>query len=306
MPFQEFAENLRMELENRMDGMAEVRLEHVVRNNGSEHIALCVLLKGQNTAPALYLEDYYERHIRGVSDRELILEILKILRDNWQTRFQEEPILDRNQAMPRLRAMLMNRGRNETRSKTCPNREYLDLMIGYYLILDEQEAGGRIVIVNRKLAEHWGTEEPELYQTALTNMSRREPDFQSIHDCLKDYYERICENDKLWNDIWKEKNGEDLPRLHVLTNRARYLGAAEILVPGRLADCCRKMDAGRIYILPSSIHEVLLLRADHHFRPDELRRIIREVNRETVSPEEQLSDNLYVFDWISGKVEQAE
>ena len=306
MLFQEFAERIRLELEQRMDGMAEVTLEHLTKTNGTERVALCVLLKGQNTAPALYLDDFYERHMRGVPDRELILDILKILRDNWQTRFREEPVLDRRLAMPKLRAMLLNREKNETRAETCPNRKLMDLMVCYYLALDSQDGPGRIAVVNNGLAEHWGVTEPELYQTALSNMRKQEPDFASIRDCLREYCEKLAGSDHLWEDAWQTENGEELPKLYVLTNPDRYLGAGEILVPGRLADCCRRMDADRIYILPSSIHEVLLLKADCRFTPEELVRIVREVNREAVSAGEQLADSLYRYDWISGETQKLE
>lgn len=57
-----------------------------------------------------------------------------------------------------------------------------------------------------------------------------------------------------------------------------------------------------LYILPSSVHEVILLPDNGEESPEELRRMIREVNREHVAPEEVLSDNLYYFDLAEKQV----
>ena len=59
-----------------------------------------------------------------------------------------------------------------------------------------------------------------------------------------------------------------------------------------------------LYILPSSIHEVLLLK-DDEISAEELRRMVRSVNRGVVDEMDRLSDEVYHYQRGSGKVEIA-
>ena len=59
-----------------------------------------------------------------------------------------------------------------------------------------------------------------------------------------------------------------------------------------------------LYILPSSIHEVLLLK-DDEMPVDELRRMVRSVNRCVVDEMDRLSDEVYHYQRGSGKLEIA-
>ena len=83
--------------------------------------------------------------------------------------------------------------------------------------------------------------------------------------------------------------------MYVLTNRQRLNGACCILyqdvlkqVAGRLGDS--------LYILPSSIHEVIAIPASASGNPKELSQLVQEINIAEVAPEEVLSDHAYYYD----------
>ncbi len=83
--------------------------------------------------------------------------------------------------------------------------------------------------------------------------------------------------------------------MYVLTNRQRLNGACCILyqdvlkqVAGRLGDS--------LYILPSSIHEVIAIPASASGNPKELSQLVQEINIAEVAPEEILSDHAYYYD----------
>lgn len=58
------------------------------------------------------------------------------------------------------------------------------------------------------------------------------------------------------------------------------------------------------YILPSSIHETLIIPKDGAMTPKELGEMVREVNRTEVLREEVLSDRVYEYDREKGKIRQ--
>ena len=53
---------------------------------------------------------------------------------------------------------------------------------------------------------------------------------------------------------------------------------------------------GDLYVIPSSVHEMLVLPADSDMLPDEIANIVQEVNQMAVQPEERLSNQVYRYD----------
>ena len=72
-------------------------------------------------------------------------------------------------------------------------------------------------------------------------------------------------------------------------------GAASLLypeMPGKIYEHIRK----KYYLLPSSIHEFLIVPKTPMINPDNLRRMVKEVNETQIAQEELLSDHIYYFD----------
>ena len=82
--------------------------------------------------------------------------------------------------------------------------------------------------------------------------------------------------------------------MNVLTNESKLNGAACILYENVLYDFAQKLGAD-LYILPSSVHEVILLPKLSMFEKDELVNMVKEVNTEGVAADEVLSDHVYEY-----------
>lgn len=88
---------------------------------------------------------------------------------------------------------------------------------------------------------------------------------------------------------------EEIP-LFVMSNGDYMNGASVILYKDVLRDFAKYMEHD-LYILPSSIHEVILLLDDEYVQSsEELREMVRETNRMVVDQEEVLSDHIYHYD----------
>ncbi|MCD8300425.1 MAG: DUF5688 family protein [Clostridiales bacterium] len=84
----------------------------------------------------------------------------------------------------------------------------------------------------------------------------------------------------------------------VLTNREKCYGDAGLLL-GR--DFFNEAMGGRnFYILPSSVHELILVPGERMADEYRLTQMVREVNRETVLNEEVLADHVYYYDMAVG------
>lgn len=89
--------------------------------------------------------------------------------------------------------------------------------------------------------------------------------------------------------------------MKILSNARRVHGAACVLYPGVLERLAWK-EGRDLYVIPSSVHEMILLPDIGAQQPMELKEIIREVNRTQVDPAEVLSDSLYRYSRAEGRL----
>ena len=95
---------------------------------------------------------------------------------------------------------------------------------------------------------------------------------------------------------------------YILSNKSRTNGAV-YLASSEVMEKISRLFPDGIYLLPSSVHEILVLPKgkDGLWRektPFELGEMVREVNRTSVEREEILSDRIYEYDKERGKVRQ--
>lgn len=83
--------------------------------------------------------------------------------------------------------------------------------------------------------------------------------------------------------------------LHVITNSEKYKGAATILNRKVLRSFAREHHTNMLFVLPSSVHEMMISPFTEKTTSDELSAIVREVNETQVTPEERLTDRAYIL-----------
>ena len=89
--------------------------------------------------------------------------------------------------------------------------------------------------------------------------------------------------------------------MYVFSNRTRSFGASAILYDGRLAKIAERLKEN-YYVLPSSVHETIIVAESDAPAKDDLDAIIREINETQVDPEEVLSNQAYYYDRKEGKL----
>ena len=127
----------------------------------------------------------------------------------------------------------------------------------------------------------WEVTEDILFQTAIASMIRRFPPSLSSVEALIGLPELPVQS--------------DFPHLFALTNSKAFFGASVIMYPGILRTAAKKL-GGAYYILPSSMHEVLLLAKDKDTDPSQLKEIVEEVNLTDAVSTDFLSNHVYEYD----------
>lgn len=90
--------------------------------------------------------------------------------------------------------------------------------------------------------------------------------------------------------------------MYILTNKKKQYGATCILYEGVLREIAQRLQSD-FYILPSSVHEVILLPTNNDSDRKELTEMVLEVNNSILSKEDMLSDHVYYFSKVNGIIE---
>ena len=283
MEIKEFAERVRKAVALVLGEEYKVKVQEVRKNNGVLLQGLIILSKKQNVSPTIYLQPFWEAYEEGVTLLEVVTRILQIYkedvpRDNIDMSFFK----DFQQVKDRICYRLSHGARNRELLEDIPYVPFLDLAICFYYAYEGEALGNGSILVHNSHMKMWETNIAELMYHAQHNTPKLFPwECGSMELALRE----------LMQDT---EPTEELP-MYIMTNRQKIHGAACILYPN-LLNCIGEGMNANFYILPSSVHEVILLTDGGNESEKQLREMIAEVNRTQVEPEEVLSDSLYYFD----------
>lgn len=187
--------------------------------------------------------------------------------------------------------------KNKERLKNIPHVKFLDLALTFYFNLEPEAAIGEnasIQIENEHL-KMWNIDMGKLYDLAMENTQQKlPPRCQNICDIIVDILkqEGIEPGTSVLDDFRTE--AEALP-MYVVSNRKNYFGASVICYPDVLKKMAQRLHSDLI-ILPSSVHEIILLPSDGKENVRELNDMIADINLHQVAEDEVLSDHLYYYD----------
>lgn len=283
MRIKEFADEVRERLTGKIEGISEIEIKQVLKNNSVTLWALLFKDEKSNITPTIYLEPFYARYEEGAEMDDIVKMIAKSYQES---RIKEQVdfafFKDWETIKSRVAYRLINRDRNTELLEKIPHKDVLDLAKVYYVAV--QECGGSILIYNTHL-EMWGVDAEELDAVAEENTPTLCP------VCVKSMWDVV---EEMMGELRTEKENVATDML-IMTNPSKVHGAAAILYPGSMEQMAERLQSN-FYILPSSIHETIILPAKESDDPGQLIEMVREVNATMVNEEEILGDNVYFYD----------
>lgn len=296
MEINEFAGKVRDAVEKKLGKTYKVEVREVKKNNGIVLHGLLILTDSRNVIPTLYLEPFWEAYQSGTSLAEIVRRLIKIYREDMpETSINMDFFTCFEEVSGRICYRLIRQKGNEELLEDIPHIPFLDLAICFFYAYSGESLGEGAILVHNSHMELWHTTTKALQNLAQENTPQLFPwHCNSMEQVLREMMtegssEKMsdmeqCDSFLAGNPLW------------VLSNRKRVHGASCVLYPGLLKQLAEK-EKRNFYILPSSIHEVILLPDQGKEAPEQLKDMIAEVNRTQVAPEEVLSDNLYYYDF---------
>ncbi|MGN0437676.1 MAG: DUF5688 family protein [Lachnospiraceae bacterium] len=274
-----------------------IEVHQVFKNNGIKLDGLTIRKSNENICPNIYLNSYFEMYQMGKPISVIMDDIVKqyfgIQRQN------NISVLDlRDFAAVRCRIIirLVNYEKNREVLKDCPYRRFLDLAVTYRYMANNDETGLASSMIRNEEFSCWDISEEELYQLALFNTMREfpwhmEPLTKIILDCLK---RNLSEDDYNEMELEELEKAKDHVNMYVLSNDASLNGATCILYDSVIRNFA-KVQGTNIVILPSSIHEVILVPEQEDTDMEFLQNLVIEANQSAVGLIDLLSDSIYYY-----------
>ena len=180
---------------------------------------------------------------------------------------------------------LVNTERNESLVEQSISKEFLDLSAVVRVVLKMDKEGMASMALSKGDAEILGMTEEEIYAAALANTLRLFP--PKLMNLGRYVEMRIGAELPL---------GEDEVTTYILTNQKEVDGAIYFMSPEVVGAIAEALEDD-LYILPSSVNEVLLVRASElEDGVDELKEMVRDANETVVAEKDILSYNVYHYD----------
>lgn len=286
MTYEYFLMHLEQKILERLEKGEVVKRVQVLKNNGVELDGFSYYVEGHRERPTVYVNHHYQEELSEEELADVADAVLKTQREcRLLPRQGVEQMMDFDAMRKRVCCRLISRERNEALLEELPWLPWLDLAIVFYLQVPRQVVEHATAVIHTSHMEYWGVTLEDLCHAAAENMAKVRILLEPMETFLGDLgFEPLSSG------------------MHILSNSRKLYGAGVIIDPGVQHRCLEQLGES-FYILPSSVHELILLPESLATTRTELDQLVQEVNEACVSQEEYLSDHAYYYSAATGMIE---
>ena len=266
------------------DGM-RLQIHTALKNNGVERVGLTIIDERINVSPTIYLEEYYKQFQNGFEVDEIVQSLLNVYHEvKFEHTWDVQTVKDYESMRSKIVYKLIHAAKNEALLQNMPHIAYLGFAIVFYILFEVDDSGTATIPITNELLELWDVPLDSVQQNAFCNAPI----------LLPAYFKpmQIVIDELMGTNYSEQESIEDL--MYVLTNSLRSFGAACILYDGILEKMYEEIGEN-YYLLPSSIHEMIIVPECNSPSREHLNEMIAEVNQTQVDEEEFLSNCVYYY-----------
>lgn len=293
MTFEEFKNEVKEKIRDYLPEKfrtGSVDILSINKNNGIVLDGMYIRTDSDRTIPTVYLKDFFIMHQKGECMEDILSHIARVYVEAQEEApdFGEEDFRYEN-VKNSLTVTVCNAKMNQKVLRDVPHEQREDIALIYRVRVPVSEREMGMITVHSSYLKAWGIGEEQLKKDAWESMRRETPAvFQSILNILNGEQ----------NGISLEGEGRtpfmENEFMFILSNHDKVQGAVYMFDEKLMEKIAEKLNSNLI-ILPSSIHECIILRDTGELDMDDIRDMVREVNETQVEPEERLSDEVYRY-----------
>jgi len=259
-----------------------------VRNNDTECYGVTICRDGVNVSPIFYVDRFYDAYCQK---KMTIDEAVRIIVDHFETiKDTRKETLDLtlgfDEVKDRITYRLISAEKNKRYLESIPYIPFLDLAIIFIIVHNIDESGLESIRINKELMDAWGVGTKELLEIAKENTRQLFP--AKIEPLTKVMGRFLQMDEEMIQD------SELASPMLLLSNEQDVYGATALVYDGEAERIGEELDED-YYVIPSSVHEVLILPESEADDPDTINDIIRQINREHLGSVDILSDRSYYY-----------
>lgn len=285
--------------------------------------------KGKWGGWSIRLERLFESFQKGVPVKELVMQVMFKSEATNATDAVPDSLAERFESYEDIREylciQLMDMEKNEDFLKGKLFFPFLDLAVAVCFVIEQNADTIGTMCVPEEMLEEWGVPaEKVLGDVTMNTMERFPPIVLDATDRVDEMMEQLAEQvlelladapeemkkelQMLLGQTEREEpdgfeqymNPPEQKPIHVYfaTNEQCFRGAGVILYPGFLKAFAEEQKVEKLLLLPSSLHEVVILTEVERCTVEECNEIIEGVNRTIVKPEDYLSNHAYLYDLV--------
>jgi len=288
--FNAFCEDLITQITILMGEDYDIRINHVVKNNGVKLDGIVILKKEEKAAPTIYINEYFNQYQEGRNMDSIVKEIIQITMEEEKN--FKRTIIPENLSFDYMKNKiiyrLVNYEKNKSELEKVPHIRYLDLAITFHCLVKWEKVEIGTIRIHKEMMNQWEVETKDLWELAKKNTPKLFPiQIRSMNEVIADILKQEVGSVPLDSNSLQSE-------MYIFTNKSGINGASVLLYENAISNfaCSNHSD---FYILPSSIHEVILIPFQQNFSQNELNNMVNDVNNTEVSTEDVLSNRVYIY-----------
>lgn len=282
----------------------EVRLVDITKNNDTKKTGIMIMEKEESISPTIYLEDYYDGYQEGQDLEDILLDIATCFEESKQCgksfyKRDYNELMDYEKIKDQIivRAVGLEKNQEYLADKIYDVKN--DMALVYFILVEKEESNIQTCAIHQGMFDKYGISKKEISELAMENTQRLfPPTLKSMENILKemimpDYQEYHKSFDQSLCEM-SETGVGNMPCMLILSNDDCINGATTMFYPDILATITKELGSD-VYVLPSSVHECILVPKNGAIQESELTNMVREVNATQVADQEVLTNHAYEY-----------
>ena len=295
MNYENFKEQFVADVKDRLaEQGADVKVSvNEVNKLNESYEAITVTPEGSNIGVNMSLEKFYDAVQDGTPYDSVVDKAVDVINNGIDNRPEIDvaALTDYSQMKEKLAMEVVSADANKEMLQNVPHQNMEDMAVVYRFVLNSDEDGRASILVTNQILDHMGVTPEQLHADALENAPQIKP--AEIKGMSEVMAEMMGYDQAAMMGIVPVAPEDE--QMFVATVPDKVHGAG-VLAYQDFMDQAAERAGGDFFILPSSIHEVLIVPDNGKMDLKELENMVKEVNETQVAPADKLTDSVYHYD----------
>lgn len=286
----EFTEDIKEKLYEMGYGDVDIKINNIKKVN-RDYEAMNVVPEGGVMGVSFNLEEIFTKFEQSGDYDSVLKNTTSFVANGIDTapKTDIDNLLNYEEMKNKLSIEVISAEANKELLLNIPHDRIEDLAAVYRFVLKSESTGKASILVSNEMMQKMGITHEQLKNDALYNAPIIRPAvIKGMNEVIKEL---------MGKEAYELANGTGNVEesVYVATVPDKDSGAG-VLSYQNFMDQAAERVGGDFFILPSSIHEILIVKDDGEMKAELLRNMVQQINRTELMPEDKLSDNVYHYD----------